>query len=417
MTDLKALTQALDALAEELEPSAAAAEGLRTRGPVGVPRGEESILQLVERDGVLHVQEIDPKAVRRVRGGSGDEGVRYERRFERLDRSRIGDWLERLDRKLTPQRGLRALGDDGLEPLARFPEKGRILLLIHGTFSESASFFDGFQQNPQGPAFLDWARGHYSQVITFDHPTLAVSPILNARELALRIGPSQAEIDVVCHSRGGLVTRWWLEAFDRAPPERRRAVFVGAPLAGTGLASPANLRGSLSLLANIGSVLGAASAGVPFLAVMTGLFGILTSVTRLGASTPALDAAVALVPGLFAQSRVGNNAELLSLRQGPQRMDGRYFAVQSNFESESPGWRFWRAFRQPHLVDSLADLVFAGHNDLVVDTGSMTDLADALSIPAGQVLDFGTSDAIHHTNYFAQAATLGFIQARLGQRG
>lgn len=34
----------------------------------------------------------------------------------------------------------------------------------------------------------------------------------------------RAEIDVIHHSRGGLVTRWWLEVFDQTPPEQRRAV-------------------------------------------------------------------------------------------------------------------------------------------------------------------------------------------------
>ncbi len=293
---------------------------------------------------------------------------------------------------------------------------GRILLLIHGTFSESESFLNGFADNPRGLDFIDWARGHYSHIVTFDHPTLSVSPVLNARALALLLGQSQAEIDVICHSRGGLVTRWWLEVFDRAPAGKRRAVFVGSPLAGTGLAAPTNIRGSLSLLSNIGLALGAASAAVPFLTVLTGLFRVVTSVTKLAATTPAIDAAVALVPGLAAQSRVGNNREMISLRQAPEVLAGRYFAVKSNFESEDPGWRFWRYFRNigDRAKDSISDLVFDGDNDLVVDTGSMVDLSDELSIPSEQVLDFGTTDTIHHTNYFAQAQTLDFIREMLG---
>ena len=333
-------------------------------------------------------------------------------------RSQIGTWLEKLDAKLTPRRGLRALGDEGLEPLASAPKTGRILLLVHGTFSESESFFSGFEQNPGGADFIDWARGHYSHVLTFDHPTLSVSPILNARTLALLLAETQADIDVVCHSRGGLVTRWWLEAFDRAPPEKRRAVFVGSPLAGTGLAAPPNIRGSLSLLSNIGTALGAASAAVPFLTVLTGLFRVVTSVTKLAAKTPAIDAAVALVPGLMAQSRVGNNGEIISLRQPPVRSRDAISRSQSNFESDKPGWQFWRYFRNigDHAKDTLADLVFEGQNDLVVDTGSMVDLCDDLRISAEQVLDFGTTDVVHHTNYFAQARTLDFIRESLRDR-
>lgn len=423
MTDTDGLSQALDALADELEPTPTPEipRGRRMRGALSKAEKGEAVLQIVERGGVLRVEETGPGArIRGPRRGIGataaDEEVKYERTFERLDRSQIGTWLERLDTKLTPNRGLRALGDGGLESLDAVPGNGRILLLVHGTFSESESFLNAFGQNPRGSDFIDWARGHYSHVLTFDHPTLSVSPVLNARALALLLGQSKADIDVICHSRGGLVTRWWLEVFDRAPPEKRRAVFVGSPLAGTGLAAPTNIRGSLSLLSNIGMALGAASAAVPFLTVLTGLFRVVTSVTKLAATTPAIDAAVALVPGLAAQSRIGNNREMISLRQTPEMLARHYFAVKSNFESEKPGWRFWRYFRNMGdcAKDTLADLVFEGRNDLVVDTGSMVDLSDALSIPSEQVLDFGTTDYVHHTNYFMQAQTLDFIREMLG---
>jgi hypothetical protein len=411
--------QTLDAVADDLIPPATpqASSGGRRRGPIVSGKKAEAVLQLIERDGVIHVEEAETRApARRRRRGVGtaatEEAVRYERKFERLDRSEIGSWLDKLDAKLTPKRGLRLLGDEGLVPAASAPEAGRILLLVHGTFSESDTLLGAFEQTNEGANFLDWARGHYSHVLTFDHPTLSVSPVLNARRLALLLGGTQASIDVVCHSRGGLVTRWWLEVFDRAPPDRRRAVFVGSPLAGTGLAAPPNIRGSLSLLSNIGLALGAASMAVPFLTVVTGIFRVVTSVTKLAATTPAIDAAVALVPGLMAQSRVGNNQEMISLRQVPEALAGRYFAVKSNFESDKPGWQFWRNFRNigDRTKDALADLVFEGENDLVVDTGSMVDLCDNLRIPPEQVLDFGTTDAVHHTNYFTQPRTLDFLR-------
>jgi hypothetical protein len=212
------------------------------------------------------------------------------------------------------------------------------------------------------------------------------------------------------------VTRWWLETFDRGDPASRRAVFVGSPLAGTGLAAPPNLKGSLSLLGNIAGAMGTVAMAVPFLTVMTGVFRVVSSVTKLAARTPAIDAAVALVPGLAAQSRVGNNAELLSLRRSAGVLDDRYFAIQSNFESEKPGWKFWRYFRRmgDRARDAAADLVFDGNNDLVVDTGSMTELSDDARLPASQVYDFGTRDDVHHTNYFEQRETFEAIRSWLG---
>lgn len=417
--DSDQLSRALDQLLDELQPAtgpetaARPRRGLALRGP-----GEDAAVpQIAEHEDVLQVQEAEPHVARRggLRAATPTE-VKYERRLARLERSQIGTWLESIDRRLTPNRGLREMGAEDFGPLSKPLRSGRILLLIHGTFSESECFLNGLAQNRGRERFLDWARGHYSHILTFNHPTLSVNPVLNARALGLLLADCDAEIDVICHSRGDLVTRWWLEVFDRAPPDKRRAVFVGAPLAGTGLAAPGNLRGSLSLLANIGTTLGAASAGIPFLTVLTGVFAVVTSVTKLAAQTPAIDAAVALVPGLSAQSRVGNNRELLSLRQPPGAVAGRYFAVKANFESEQPGWNSWRYFRRirDRTKDALADLVFEGDNDLVVDTGSMVDLSDEVHIPAEQVLDFGTNDRIHHTSYFAQPEIVEFIRQALG---
>jgi hypothetical protein len=45
-----------------------------------------------------------------------------------------------------------------------------------------------------------------------------------------------------------------------------------------------------------------ASCSVPLLTVVTGLLRVLSSVTSLAAKTPVLDAALAMIPGLAAQS-------------------------------------------------------------------------------------------------------------------
>lgn len=165
MSNAGQLAEALDAVVDGLEPPvrSQSSAGRRRRGRSAADAEGEAVLQVVERDGVLHVEEAEPgKPMRRPRRGIGTvaavEEVKYERKFDRLDRSQIGSWLERLDTKRTPKRGLRVLGDGGLEPLGVAPRDGRILLLIHGTFSESESFLTGFGENPRGPDFIDWAR-------------------------------------------------------------------------------------------------------------------------------------------------------------------------------------------------------------------------------------------------------------------
>ena len=83
------------------------------------------------------------------------------------------------------------------------------------------------QCNPEGGQLLDAAQQHYDQVLAFDHYTLSRGPILNALDLARLFAPSKAEIDIVCHSRGGLLTRWFFEVMDRLLDRKRRAVLVG----------------------------------------------------------------------------------------------------------------------------------------------------------------------------------------------
>lgn len=373
-----------------------------------------SLMSVVERDGVLYVED-ESTTTEVMRGrGSGEEIV-WQRRLATLDRNEAIEWLTKLDTKLTPHRGIRVLEDGEWVPRPTIAEDGSVLLLVHGTFSNTDNLRNGIANSGMADAFWEWADDRYDQVAAYDHPTLSVSPMINAHALARHVGASEAAIDVVTHSRGGLVTRWWLEAFGDDHPADRRVVFVGSPLAGTGLAAPPNIKGTLSLLSNISGAVGAVATVVPLMTVVGVVFRIVSSITTLAAKTPALDAALAMIPGLVAQSRVGNNQELLSLRESVGAWQGNYFAVQSNFESERAGWRFWRNFRRDKVMDKGADLVFDGHNDLVVDTGSMSELTSELALPADQILDFGTNDRVHHMNYFEQPDTLEFVMDRFGR--
>jgi hypothetical protein len=120
---------------------------------------------------------------------------------------------------------------------------------------------------------------------------------------------------------------------------------------------------------------------------------------------------VALIPGLAGQSAVSNNHEINRLRLGPCAVDPMYYVVKSNFETENPGWKFWKNFRKGRIGDIAADIVFPGKNDLVVDTASMTDLGESefkLKF-AGDPCDFETSDTVWHCNYFRQDKTIAYI--------
>lgn len=262
----------------------------------------------------------------------------------------------------------------------------------------------------------------YDEVLAFDHYTLSLNPVLNALDLSRRFADCKAPVDVVCHSRGGLVTRWWLEVFNPNPNPKSKAVFVGSPLNGTSLADPTKLRNALDFLTNIGNTFSlagqAASTVMPFFTVAVGLMKIFTSITSVGAKLPLIDAMIAMIPGLAAQSMTDTNFELTRLRKQGNRPLPDYYAVMSNFETEEVNWKFWKVFAdwKNRATDAATNLVFDCENDLVVNTSSMTSLFDSLNLDPKnrkQVLDFETTNTIHHTNYFQQKRTIDFIAKSL----
>jgi pimeloyl-ACP methyl ester carboxylesterase len=386
-------------------------------------------VSLVRVDGVLRwtyaraPRRIGPRRARRASVALvGGEKI-HSFRFQEVPPNRIVAGLETLDAKLTPNQGLRRWKDGKLEAVKdKLQTTPRVLLFIHGTFSKSDMFFDELAATNEGRKFLKDAEGHYRQILAFDHPTLSVSPLLNALDLERALGGYEGEIDVICHSRGGLVAAWWLRTGVR---KARKVVFVASPLEGTSLAAPARLRDTLDALANIADALqkaagvgtAVAPAAAPLLGIAAGLMQVVGGVLTVGARTPLLDAGVAVVAGLAAQSRVANNQELIRLHAHEWPSKPTCFAIMSDFEPRDPEeawWQFWKKLRRPlaRSADSTADYIFQGANDLVVDVVCMTGLFGT-PIPAGNVCDFRTNNVVHHCNYFSQPRTVGFLAQKL----
>lgn len=187
---------------------------------------------------------------------------------------------------------------------------------------------------------------------------------------------------------------------------------------GTSLAAPDKIQNAMSLISNVGTfaekTLSLVGVANPFLWVAGKLVEVIVSVTGALAKTPIVDALTALVPGLAGQSMVDNNYEINRLRSGPTVVAPAYYAIESNFETADPGWRFWRNFRGDRPLDIMTDVVFSGENDLVVDTVSMTDFGVPKLTLAGPSCDFGTSDSVWHCNYFRQERSINYIADRFG---
>jgi pimeloyl-ACP methyl ester carboxylesterase len=425
-----ALGQTLDAVVRQLklaepEPPEPIAAQRRRRGTL---RGSTlASVSLVRIDGVLRwAYHRSPRAVglRRTRreGRLVGADVVYSYGFREVPPNQIVARLEDLDRKLTPNQGLRRWNAGTFSAVQGPVKTPRLLLVVHGSFSKSEVVFQELTSSPDGLRFLNKAQEHYQQVLAFDHPTLSVSPMLNALDLEKALAGYAGTVDVVCHSRGGLVTAWWLRMGLR---KVGKVVFVGTPLEGTSLASPARLKQSLDTIANIADAAQKMAAlggyfvppAAPLLGVAAGLMQVLGGVLSIGAQSSLLDAGVAVVVGLAAQSRVGNNQELIRLHQQTWPSTPTCFAVRSDFEPgnpNDPSWQFWKKLRRPlvGLANKSVDHIFDGPNDLVVDAVSMTRLIGA-DIPRSRVQDFGTNTRVHHCNYFAQPETAAFLSKTL----
>jgi hypothetical protein len=433
--------------------------GLRRRRRRAANAADDPIktVSLVEQDGVLYWRDdipapdiapakldIGPRARRRLRRAGLDLPPVEEdpvmqagplvltRTFPVLKPNKIVAAVGAIDQKLNPAldaslrswlRPLQPTADGKFSLGKSFTGKleGRTLLFVHGTFSNAGNMLDEFEATDEGARFLKEATSgtkKYDNVVFFEHATLAVSPIINALELGRFFANASGQIDVIAHSRGGLVVRWWLEAFGKSlsilPTVPVRAVLVGSPLKGTSLAAPDKLQDVLSLLSNIGAfaeatfkVVGGAN---PFIWVAGALVQVVVSATGALARTPLVDGLVALVPGLSGQSLVNNNHEIDRLRLGPCAVDPLYYAVKSNFQTPNPGWKFWQNFRALRAGDLAADFLFPDANDLVVDTDSMTDLGGPeFAVNVRGVHDFGISPTVWHCNYFRQPETINFI--------
>jgi hypothetical protein len=442
----EAVSQAIDelGLAGSSSPAVSGSTDRPRRGDglaVGTQVGMFTLVDLGDgalawRDGVRPSGPAGTSDDRRPRRASYDEPVPIGEIVQRvpieiLEPNQVVAKLMACDTKLNANPGLREWKDGQLVPLSAVPveadgtfgvdEQGRpkrALLVVHGTFSSTDAIFDQLKTVEQDTQFLAWAARSYDIVLAFDHPTLAISPVLNGMDLARLFANVKAPVDVVCHSRGGLVVRWWLEAFAGMKVGPRRVVFVAAPLGGTSLASPPRLRNALDMFTTISAHLKdageVASVFLPFMSVTVVLLTAFGAVTGTLAKTPLADAAFAMVPGLGGMSRVGNSPELDRLQDDRPTLP-QYFAISSDFSMEKIGWKFWRFFYDPvkRVEDALAGIVFDGPNDLVVDTASMTYMTKGMGLKPDRIRAF-TADAagnnpVFHTNYFLQKKTAEYI--------
>lgn len=276
----------------------------------------------------------------------------------------------------------------GAAELERIVTAGPSLLFVHGTFSTSHG---GFGDLPVDTLHELHAR-YSSRVVAFDHPTLADAPDDNVRWLLAHLPAQPICMDIVCHSRGGLVARVLAErmkalGLDASHVDVRRIVFGAVPNAGTALADPDHMVDMIDRLTTVVTLF-------PTGPVTETLEALLIVIKVLGHGG---------LNGLKGLASMHPGGELLAAlnQQGGRRAD--YFAVTSNYEPTDQGLRalVWDA------TDRLADGIFGdAGNDLVVPADGVWQSNGSAGFPlqADNVLAFGPAQGVMHTELFVQKA-------------
>jgi hypothetical protein len=265
-----------------------------------------------------------------------------------------------------------------------------VLLYVHG-FASSIEAGGGALLVPQ---FAD----HYDAILAYDHPTLGLSPLDNARELLAMIPDDlQLSVDLVAHSRGGLVIRSLVELLDWTPKLRpARLITAGSPHAGTRLADPAHWDRLVSMSMTLGSWLASIGGGAFWAPKL--LEFVLKAAAQSVFSLPGL---AAMIPGgEFIQQLNAPGAAGLNERVP-------YSAVTSSFAINNVAQQ---GFRQALIA--LAVQAFMGEpNDLVVNTASALEI-DKLSRTLAPDQQFHTT--VDHGSYFQNVGVADFVAKQLG---
>jgi hypothetical protein len=261
---------------------------------------------------------------------------------------------------------------------------GPALLFVHGTFSTTDGGFGGLTAATREAL----NEKYHGRVIAYDHPTIADDPIENARRFLEIAADRRLELDIVCHSRGGLVSRAIAERpgdLAGLAPETgvRSIVLVGVPSSGTILADAKHWNELLDRLTTLLSL-------VPGPGVSDVLESVLAMVRSIAVET------ASNLKGLDAMVPKGDFLKRLNVAANGE---ASYRAIVSDFEPKNPGLKAW-------LNDASRDWIFDHKpNDMMVRIDSMTGENGSSRFPVTDLAEFRAKDGIEHAHYFPAKAT------------
>ncbi len=263
---------------------------------------------------------------------------------------------------------------------------GPSLLWLHGPFVQTHTGFAGLDRD-LWDALADRYQG---RVWAYDHHTVSVAPRANARDLLRLVaeaGTGPLVVDVVAHSRGGLVARELAERSRDTPLTVRSLILAGTPNEGTPLA---DTRGMVAGLNRFGNLL--ALAPDPVSDIAGAVVAIVTQV---------LGDAVGELPGLTAMAPPAKNPSYLGeLNALAPAADVTYRLLAGDYQPGADGSRLGKAF-----VGWAADtLLKDATNDLVVPASSALG-GDRIADGTGT-----TVSGVPHTGFWRSPAVSLHLQ-------
>ena len=265
--------------------------------------------------------------------------------------------------------------------------QGRALLMLHGTFSSSEASYGQFDLE----TLKALAAQYGGRLFAFNHPSLHHSPIENVQNL-LEMLPAgiSLDLDILTHSRGGLVGRELVERLGQHDTAGRRvsvrkAVLAASPNQGTILIDPQNGLDLIDRYTNAITLL-------PDNAYTLTAEALLAVVKLLGYG------AVTGLPGLSCLRPGGDY--LAALNTGTPHTT-EYYALAADYTPVEPAL----LARLGSVAENVfMDSIFKAANDMVVPTlGSYAAGAASpgFPIPPERRRIFAGADRVRHTSYFS----------------
>ena len=310
-------------------------------------------------------------------------GDYFVRRWERANRPNQIRLFTPADRKLKTDGEMTSADWDAMAA-------GRALLFVHGTFSTAQGGFSGITD----AVFETLHQRYEGRVFAFNHHSLSMSPAENV-EWFLGQVPADVnlDVDIICHSRGGLVARTMAGELpnlnaDLASLRVGRVVFVATPNNGTALADEENIVSLLDRVATLANIM----PGTPIVEALDAVLAVVKTIAH------------GVLTGLSGLSAMRPGGEFLGALNRGGAVPTEYFGLAANYEPTNPGLRALVTGAK----DALVDIAFGGEpNDLVVPTvGVYQGAADAnFPIPADRLLEFPPERGISHSTFWAEPET------------